>query len=116
SFDLSGGEKKLRYCFVGDYYNQLGITTLDKTQDYNSAIIVNRFNLRTNVDMNVTPTTLLTLNIGGYLQKRNAPRDGIDGIFSAAFKATPYMNPLIYENGLIPKPRENENPWARLTQ
>lgn len=116
SFDLSGGNEKLRYSFVGAYYNESGITTVDKTQDYNSAIIVNRFNLRTNVDMNVTPTTLLTLNIGGYLQKRNAPRDGIDGIFSAAFKATPYMNPLIYENGLIPKPRENENPWARLTQ
>ena len=26
------------------------------------------------------------------------------------------MVPLIYENGALPKPRENENPWAKLTQ
>ena len=66
--------------------------------------------------MNVTSSTLLTFNIGGYLQQRNAPKDGIDDIFGAAFKATPYMVPLIYENGALPKPRENENPWAKLTQ
>ncbi|MDR0543234.1 MAG: SusC/RagA family TonB-linked outer membrane protein, partial [Dysgonamonadaceae bacterium] len=116
SFDLAGGNEKLRYSFVGAYYNESGITTVDPSQAYNSNLSVNRFNLRTNVDMNVTPTTLLTMNIGGYLQMRNAPRDGISDIFNAAFKATPYMNPPIYQNGIIPKPRENENPWARLTQ
>ena len=116
SFDLSGGNEKLRYSFVGAYYNEQGITETDKTQAWDSGISVNRFNLRTNVDMNVTSTTLLTFNIGGYLQQRNAPKDGIDDIFSAAFKATPYMVPLIYNNGCIPKPRENENPWAKLTQ
>ena len=98
------------------YYNEAGITESDKTQNWNSNISVNRFNLRTNVDMNVTSSTLLTFNIGGYLQQRNAPKDGIDDIFGAAFKATPYMVPLIYENGALPKPRENENPWAKLTQ
>lgn len=116
SFDLAGGNEKLRYSFVGAYYNESGITVVDKSKDWNSNILVNRFNLRTNVDMNITSTTLMTLNIGGYLQNRNAPRDGIDDIFGAAFKATPYMVPLVYEDGSIPKPRENENPWARLTQ
>ena len=116
SFDLSGGNEKLRYSFVGAYYHESGITVADNSYDWNSSLLVNRFNLRTNVDMNITPTTLATFNIGGYLQNRNAPRDGIDDIFAAAFKATPYMIPLIYEDGSIPKPRENENPWARVTQ
>lgn len=116
SFDLSGGSDKLRYSFVGAYYNESGITTSDKSQSWNSNISLDRFNLRTNVDMNVTPTTLVTLNIGGYLQNRRAPRDGINDIFDAAFKATPYMSPPIYQDGRLPKPRENENPWARLTQ
>ena len=60
SFDLSGGNEKLRYSFVGAYYNEAGITESDKTQNWNSNISVNRFNLRTNVDMNVTSSTLLT--------------------------------------------------------
>ena len=116
TLDLSGGNERLRYSVVAAYYNESGITEYDKTQNYNSNLTVNRFNLRTNVDMNVTPTTLLQVNVGGYLQTRNAPKEGIDDVFSAAFKATPFAVPVIYDNGMIPKPRENENPWAKLTQ
>ena len=116
TLDLSGGNERLRYSVVAAYYNESGITETDKRQNYNSNLTVNRFNLRTNVDMNVTPTTLLNVNVGGYLQTRNAPKEGIDDVFSAAFKATPFAVPTIYENGMIPKPRENENPWAKLTQ
>lgn len=113
---LSGGNERLRYSVVGAYYNESGITETDRSQNYNSALTLNRFNLRTNVDMNVTPTTTLQVNVGGYLQMRKAPNVGIDDVFSSAFKATPYEVPVIYDNGMIPKPRENENPWAKLTQ
>lgn len=116
SFDLAGGSEKLRYSFVGAYYRESGITVSDDSQDWDSNLSVNRFNLRTNVDMNITPTTLVRFNIGGYLQRRRSPMAGINEIFAAAFKATPYMHPTIYDNGLIPKPKENENPWAMLTQ
>lgn len=116
TLDLSGGNERLRYSVVAAYYNESGITEVDKSQNYSSNITVNRFNLRTNVDMDVTPTTLLSVSVGGYLQQRKAPKDGIDDIFAAAFKATPFAVPMIYQNGMIPKPRENENPWAKLTQ
>jgi len=116
TLDLSGGNERLRYSVVAAYYNESGITEVDKTQNYDSKISINRFNLRTNVDMNVTPTTLLTVNVGGYLQQRKAPKSGIDDVFNAAFKATPFAVPIMYQNGMIPKPRENENPWAKLTQ
>lgn len=116
SFDLAGGSEKLRYSFVGAYYREAGITVSDNTKDWDSDLSVNRFNLRTNVDMNITPSTLVTFNIGGYLQKRKSPTTGINEIFAAAFKATPYMHPAIYDNGLLPKPKENNNPWAMLTQ
>lgn len=116
SFDLSGGTEKLRYSFVGAYYNESGITTRDLKQEWNSAINVNRFNLRTNVDMNVTSTTLLTFNIGGYLQRRNAPMASIDEVFRVAFTTPPHLVPITYEDGRIPVPLEGRNPWAILTQ
>ncbi len=116
TLDIAGGNERLRYSVVAAYYNESGITEVDKKQSYSSNININRFNLRTNVEMNVTPTTLLNVNVGGYLQQRKAPKDGIDDVFYAAFKATPFAVPIMYENGMIPKPRENENPWAKLTQ
>lgn len=116
SFELSGGTEKLRYSFVGAYYNESGITTTDPSKEWNSAINLNRFNLRTNVDMNVTKTTLLTFNIGGYLQRRNAPMASIDNVFNIAFQAPPHIVPVQYDDGKIGRPKTSENPWALLTQ
>lgn len=116
SFDLSGGSEKLRYSFVGAYFNETGITTTDPSHDWTSAISVNRFNLRTNVDMNITKTTLLTFNIGGYLQRRNAPSASIDNVFNIAFQAPPHIVPIHYADGRIGRPKTSENPWALLTQ
>ncbi|MBN2766361.1 MAG: TonB-dependent receptor [Paludibacteraceae bacterium] len=116
SFDLSGGNEKLRYSFVGAYYSETGITTSDPTKQWNSEINLNRFNLRTNVDMNVTSTTLLTFNIGGYLQRRNAPSASIDNVFSKAFQTPPHIVPEKYMDGKIARPKGGDNPWAMLTQ
>ena len=116
SFDLGGGTDKLRYSFVGAYYNETGITTSDPSHNWSSAIDLNRFNLRTNVDMNVTSSTLLTFSIGGYLQRRNAPSSSIDNVFGIAFQAPPHIVPIHYADGRISCPKTSENPWALLTQ
>ena len=116
SFDLSGGNEKLRYSFVGAYYNEQGITVTDPSKSWDSGIHLNRFNLRSNVDVNLTNTTLLTINIGGYLQRRNAPTASIDNVFATAFKASPFSSPVRYDDGRIPRPEGEENAWALLTQ
>lgn len=116
SFDVSGGSEKLRYSFVGAYYNEQGITATDPTKSWDSGIHLNRFNLRTNVDINLTKTTLMTINIGGYLQRRNAPTQSIDAVFERAFKTSPFATPIQYEDGRLPRPEGEENPWAMLTQ
>jgi len=116
SLDVNGGSEKLRYSFVAAYYNESGIIARDKNQEWDSSIRVNRFNMRSNVDMDVTPTTLVRFNIGGYLQRRVAPPDGIDGIMGNAFGTPPFVHPTIYENGKIPRRTERANPWAQATQ
>lgn len=116
SFDLGGGSETLRYSFVGAYYNEGGITTTDPSHDWTTAISVNRFNLRTNVDINITKTTLMTFNIGGYLQRRNAPYASIDNVFNIAFQAPPHIVPVQYADGRIGQPKTSYNPWGVLTQ
>jgi TonB-linked SusC/RagA family outer membrane protein len=114
---VSGGNEILRYALVGSYFNEQGIIVRDPNQEWDSGVHLNRYNIRSNVDVNVTKTTLLRINIGGYLQDENRPPIGADnsvsGLISSAFR-TPPIVPVIYQDGKIPHDREN--PWMDATQ
>lgn len=75
--------------------------------------------MRSNVDVNVTPTTLFRANVGVFLQTRNAPPGDTEtnqGIFYQAMRVPPYVHPAIYADGRIPRVMYKENPWAWATQ
>jgi TonB-linked SusC/RagA family outer membrane protein len=114
---VSGGTEILRYALVGSYYNEQGIMVRDPNQDWDSGIHVNRYNLRSNVDVNVTKTTLLRINVGGFLQDENRPPVGayssVSDLIGAAFLSPPTL-PVVYNDGKIPIDREN--PWMNVTQ
>jgi TonB-linked SusC/RagA family outer membrane protein len=114
---VSGGSEFLRYAVVGSYYNEQGILVRDPNQEWDSGVHLNRYNLRSNVDVNVTKTTLLRVNVGGYLQDENRPPIGVNSsasdLISSAFR-TPPTTPAVYKDGKIPFNREN--PWMSATQ
>jgi TonB-linked SusC/RagA family outer membrane protein len=120
TLDINGGSELLRYSFIAAYYHENGILERDETQEWDSSIRLNRFNMRTNVDVNVTKTTLLRFNIGGYLQNRVAPPQSIDDLFGGgavgAFTTPPYIHPARYASGEFPRMNGRDNPWARATQ
>jgi TonB-linked SusC/RagA family outer membrane protein len=116
TLDINGGSEKLRYSFILAHYNESGIIERDKTQEWNSGLRINRFNMRSNVDVNVTSTTLLRFNIGGYLQNRVSPPQSIDDLFSGAFSTPPFVHPIRYSTGEFPRRNERDNPWVRATQ
>jgi TonB-linked SusC/RagA family outer membrane protein len=120
TLDINGGSELLRYSFIAAYYHEDGILERDETQEWDSSIRLNRFNMRTNVDLNVTKTTLLRFNIGGYLQNRVAPPQSIDDLFGGntvgAFTTPPYIHPARYASGELPRMNGRDNPWARATQ
>jgi TonB-linked SusC/RagA family outer membrane protein len=114
---VSGGSEILRYALVGSYYNEQGIIVRDPNQEWDSGVHLNRYNLRSNVDVNVTKTTLLRISVGGYLQDENRPPIGVDAsvsdLISSAFRTPPTI-PVVYQDGKIPFDREN--PWMEATQ
>jgi TonB-linked SusC/RagA family outer membrane protein len=113
---VSGGTNILRYALVTSYYGEDGIIDRDKSQTWDSGMKLRRYNMRSNVDINVSPSTLLRLNIGGYLQDRNTPAQSIDNLFQEAFVIPPYVHPTRYSSGEIPRTPERTNPWALATQ
>lgn len=110
--DVSGGSENLRYSFVAAVYNERGILTRDKSLDWDPTIKLQRYNVRSNVDLKLSPTTQVRFNIGGYLQDRNSSPESTDQIFSRAFRFTPFMFPIRYSSGEIPAWQEEGNPWG----
>ncbi len=96
----------LRYALVAGYYNENGIIERDKNQSGTLSLKVSRYTVRSNVDVNVTPTTLFRANVGVFLQTRNAPPGDTEtnqGIFYQAMRVPPYVHPAIYADGRIPR-------------
>jgi len=113
---VSGGSDFLRYSLVGSYFGEKGILETDNTLPYDTGINLNRYNMRANVDIDITKTTTLRMNIGGYLQQRRGQNSSTDGTFSAAFITSPFMHPARYSDGTIPVIPNRLNPWAMATQ
>ncbi|MGN7720420.1 SusC/RagA family TonB-linked outer membrane protein [Chitinophaga sp. 22620] len=120
NLNLNGGNNFLRYALEMGYFKEDGLIRRDTKQAWDSELKVDRYNVRSNVDLNVTPTTVLRVNLGGYLQTRNGPPGDANetnfGIFYQASRIPPYVHPAQYSNGALPRVDFRENPWAWATQ
>ena len=113
--EVSGGNNILTYSLVAAFYNEQGILTRDPSREWDPSIKLQRYNVRSNVDINITKTTKFRVNIGGYLQDRNSTTQSVETIFSRAFRAVPFDYPVRYSTGEIPAGAEG-NVWAMATQ
>ncbi len=113
---VNGGSEFLRYAFVASYYGEQGIFERDKSQTWNSGTGLKKYNMRSNVDFNITKLTVARINIGGYLQDTNGMAVSSDDIFNRAFETTPFAHPAIYSSGELPRVKGRDNPWALATQ
>ena len=116
NLNVAGGSDILRYALTASYYSEKGILDSDPNQSYDSQTKLNRTNIRSNVDINLSKTTLFRVNIGGYLQNLNKGNSSTDALFNAAFETTPFAHPAIYSDGIIPSVVNRPNPWAMNTQ
>lgn len=114
--DISGGADFLRYSIVASYFKETGMLEQDHTLPINNATNNQQFNLRSNIDMNVTKTTLLRVNIGGYLNRFKKQNCNTDDVFNKAFYTLPFVHPIRYSDGAIPVESNRANPWLDATQ
>lgn len=116
NLSINGGNEFIRYSLIGSYYGERGIFNTDKKQSWDSTTRLSKFNLRSNVDVNLTKTTVARISIGGYLQENTEMASGSGSVLAAAFETPPYVYPVQYSSGEIPKEKSRSNPWAMATQ
>ncbi len=99
TISFRGGSNKVRYFASGSYYSEDGIFKSSAVDDYNANIGLQRFNLRSNVDMDLSRTTQLSLDMSGQYLCKNAPGFGSDDIFTVVYRYPTYVIPMLYSDG-----------------
>lgn len=117
SLDINGGTERLRYSMVLAYFSEQGMTVTDPSVEYKNSNNLSRYNIRTNLDMNLTSSTEINVSLGGFIMNQRAPgfsttASPFTDIIYLAFKNTPIVHPMIYSNGQVPANTSQTNPWA----
>lgn len=73
NLNISGGTKDVKYFVSLGFLYQDGFFKKFKELDYDSNYKYNRYNYRANLDMNLTKSTVLKMNVGGIVGVKNAP-------------------------------------------
>jgi TonB-linked SusC/RagA family outer membrane protein len=74
NLNMAGGTNEARYFIDINVYDQQGFLKQDKTLNaYDTRENFKKYSLRANVDVNLTPTTLLQVNVFGQMFRENTP-------------------------------------------
>ena len=95
-----GGGEAVKYFVSLNYQNERGVldnTTLDDR--YNSQMKYDRFNFRTNLDIDLSPTTRFLINVAGNIDGRKEPGARIANIFDALYSIPSGAFPIKSING-----------------
>ena len=74
--NLSGGGRVARYYVAMTYNHDNGILNVDKRNNFNSNISLNKISVRSNVNMNLTKTTELITRMSGTFDDYSGPLSG----------------------------------------
>lgn len=96
NFNVSGGSKAARY-YVGCTYNvDNGVLKVNGTNNFNNNIKLNTYQLRSNVNVNITKTTEIILRLGITMDNYQGPLDGGTGLYRKMVMSSPVDFPAYY--------------------
>ncbi len=119
NLNASGGNEKARYYVSAAYYNEDGFFKTDALQQYNSTTRFTRYNFTSNINVDVTKTTILDLGIQGYVSNVNYPGQASEDVFGQIMMTSPVAYPIMYPGGIVPGREVNgdfRNPYADISQ
>ena len=94
NLNVSGGGQVARYYIAATYSKDQGILNVDNRQNFNNNININRYSLRSNVNVNLTKTTEAIVRLSGVFDDYQGPLDGGTDLYNKAVLANPvYFHP-----------------------
>jgi len=97
NLNISGGGKIARYYIAASYSIDNGILKVDKRQNFNNNIKLNKYSLRSNVNVNLTSTTEAIIRLNGMFDDYQGPLDGGTDLYMKSIYANPVYFLPYYE-------------------
>lgn len=96
-----GGGESVKYFVSLNYQNERGLFDNTELDDrYNSQMKYDRFNFRTNLDIDLTKTTKFMVNVGGSINGRKEPGARVSGVMNALYSVPSAAFPIETFNGV----------------
>lgn len=93
---VRGGGKVATYYVSGAYTEDTGVLKVDKRNSFNNNIDDKNYTLRSNVDINVTPTTKLAVRLTGNFRDYQGPLNGGSDVYRQIMHSDPVLFPAYY--------------------
>lgn len=102
NLNISGGTDRVRYFISAGAYTQGGLFN-EFDLPYKISYQYRRFNYRSNLDIDVTKSTTLSINLSGNASNADKPYSGqgSSGLIKNMYYATPFSSPGIVDGKLI---------------
>lgn len=107
---IKGGTKMTRYYILGGFMKQNGILNhTDENDQYSTNIDYKRFNIRTNLDVDITDNLVVSLDFAARMENRWMPNSSDGDIFGALSGLPSSTMPVLNADGSIAGTSEYKN-------
>ncbi|MDR6197148.1 TonB-dependent receptor [Siphonobacter sp. SORGH_AS_0500] len=118
NINVSGGTSSVRHFVSLSYLRQNGLYNFaDQIKDYDIQARSNRYNFRSNIDLDINKYLVMELNLGSIIRDNNFPPIGAGDIFGSLQAMQPWLYPMTNPDGSISGLDSKAiNPYGRMTQ
>lgn len=96
NLNVSGGGGVARYYVAGSFNRDNGILKVDQRNNFNNNIAINNYDLRSNVNIDVTKTTELILRLSANFEDYRGPLLGGTEMYNLMVHSNPVLFPAYY--------------------
>ncbi len=102
NLNVSGGGSVARYYVAGSINKDNGILEVEGRNNFNSNINLTKYNLRANVNVNLTKTTELVIRMNGNFDDYTGPIAGGSGMYNLVMRTNPALFPAYFPSEVAP--------------
>ncbi|WP_291528447.1 SusC/RagA family TonB-linked outer membrane protein [Bacteroides sp. UBA939] len=113
TINFRGGGEKVRFFVSGAYYHENGIYKDNPNPIVDSNVNFERYNLRSNIDFDLSRTTRMSVDMSGQYINRKAPSKTANEIFNGMTLMPVHLIPMIYSDGTPAEHPDSDNQGLR---
>lgn len=106
NISATGGSSKVHYYISAAYNDCNGLLAVDRSFSYSPQINYRKFSFRSNVDIDLSKYTVLSLRISSQYRTTNSPVSSISTIMGDALSCSPVAMPKRWSDGSLSQAQE----------